>query len=227
MSLPLGGWNGSPNGLLSDPQNLTPFFDIYLYIWLSINYKLIAESKQNIHKLNLIKFSEENFLRLCWGSAGTMQHRSAAEFLLPCIQAEAGNFLIWAHSSLKELPSADHVSYNVLKHWTQNLKVLVAQSCLDSLWPHGCTLPGSSVPGILQARILEWVVIPFSRGSSQPKDQTRVSYTADGFLTIWVTRESYRRENNLQKGTFKIPTFMGLQSSDSGEIYYKQNKDVK
>ena len=38
-----------------------------------------------------------------------------------------------------------------------------------------CSLPGSSVPGILQARILEWVAIPFSRGSSQPRNQTRVS----------------------------------------------------
>ena len=139
-----------------------------------------------------------------------------------------GNFLIWGvHSSLKELLSADHVSYTVLKHWRQNLKVLVAQSCLDSSWPHGCTLPGSSVPGILQARILEWVAIPFSRGSSQPQGQTRVSYIAGRFLTIWATRKSYWRKSNLQKGAFKIPTFMGLHSGDSGEIYYKQNKDVK
>ena len=43
--------------------------------------------------------------------------------------------------------------------------------------------PGSSVPGILQARTLEWVVIPFSRGSSQPRDQTRVSCIAGRFFT--------------------------------------------
>ena len=41
-------------------------------------------------------------------------------------------------------------------------------------WPHGCKLPGSSVHGISQARMLEWVAIFFSRGSSQPRDQTRV-----------------------------------------------------
>ena len=52
----------------------------------------------------------------------------------------------------------------------------------DSLWPHGCSLPGLSVHGILQARILEWVVVPFSRGSSQPRDWTQVSRTAYGFL---------------------------------------------
>ena len=44
------------------------------------------------------------------------------------------------------------------------------------VWPHGLQLPGSSVHGILQARILEWVAMPFSRGSSWPGDQTCVSY---------------------------------------------------
>ena len=46
----------------------------------------------------------------------------------------------------------------------------------------GCSLPGSSIHGILQARILEWVAIPFSRGSFQPRDWTQVSCIAGGFL---------------------------------------------
>ena len=46
------------------------------------------------------------------------------------------------------------------------------------------------VHGILQARILEWVVIPFSRGSFQPMDQTQVSLIAGGFFTSWATREA-------------------------------------
>ena len=49
-----------------------------------------------------------------------------------------------------------------------------------------CSPPGSSVHGILQARILEWVAIPFSRKSSQPRDRIHVSYSfciADGFFT--------------------------------------------
>ena len=53
-----------------------------------------------------------------------------------------------------------------------------------------CIPPGSSLHGILQARILEWVTIPFSRGSSQDRDQTQVSCTAGGFFTMWVTREA-------------------------------------
>ena len=59
-------------------------------------------------------------------------------------------------------------------------------SCPTFCDPMDCSLLGSSVHGILQARILEWVVISFSRGSSQPRDQTRVpcvSCIAGGFFT--------------------------------------------
>ena len=48
----------------------------------------------------------------------------------------------------------------------------------------------ASVRGILQARILDWVAIPFSRGSSQPRDQTWVSHIAGGFFSIWATRDT-------------------------------------
>ena len=51
----------------------------------------------------------------------------------------------------------------------------VAQSYPALCNPMDCSLPGSSLHGILQARVLEWVAISFSRGSSQPRDQTRVS----------------------------------------------------
>ena len=61
------------------------------------------------------------------------------------------------------------------RHW--KLKVKVAQSCLTLCDPMNYT-----VHGILQARILEWVAVPFSRGSSQPRDQTQVSRIAGGFF---------------------------------------------
>ena len=55
------------------------------------------------------------------------------------------------------------------------VKVLVTQLCL-TLWnPRDCSLPSSSVHGILQARILEWVAISFSRGPSRPRDRTQGS----------------------------------------------------
>ena len=50
-----------------------------------------------------------------------------------------------------------------------------------------CSLPGSSVHGIFQAIVLEWVAISFSRGSSQPRDQTWVSRIVDRRFTIWAT----------------------------------------
>ena len=67
---------------------------------------------------------------------------------------------------------------------------LVIQSCLTLCDPMDCSLPGSSVHGILQARILEWIAMPSFRGSSWPRDQTQVSCIADGFFTIWATREA-------------------------------------
>ena len=62
----------------------------------------------------------------------------------------------------------------------------------------GCGLLGSSVHGILQARIMEWVAVPFSRESSKPRDQTQVSCISDSFFTIWVTREVYAAAKSLQ-----------------------------
>ena len=53
-----------------------------------------------------------------------------------------------------------------------------------------CHLPGSFVHGILQARILEWVAVPFSRGSSQTRDQTQISHIAGSFFTIWATSKA-------------------------------------
>ena len=55
----------------------------------------------------------------------------------------------------------------------------------------------SSVHGILQARILEWVAIGFSRGSSWPRDQTQVSHIVDRFFTVWA-----KAAHKLEKGTF-------------------------
>ena len=73
-------------------------------------------------------------------------------------------------------------------------KVLVAQMCLILCNPMDYCLPGCSVHGILQAGILEWVAIPFSRGSSQPRDQTQVFCIAGRFFIIWATREDLNKQ---------------------------------
>ena len=61
----------------------------------------------------------------------------------------------------------------------------VTQSCLTLCNPTDCI-----VHGVLQARILEWVVLPFSRGSSQPRDLTQVSWIAGRCFTVWATKEA-------------------------------------
>ena len=68
--------------------------------------------------------------------------------------------------------------------------VLVTQSYLTFCNSMDCSPPDSSVHGILQARILDWVAIPFSGGSSQPRDRTWVSCIAGRFFNVWATREA-------------------------------------
>ena len=63
----------------------------------------------------------------------------------------------------------------------------VAQLCLTLCNPMDCSLPGSSVHGIFQARILEWGAISFSRVTSQPRAQTQVSLIVGRRFTVWAT----------------------------------------
>ena len=83
----------------------------------------------------------------------------------------------------------------------------VSQSCLALCNSMDCSPPGSSAHGILQARILEWVVIPFSRGSSQPRDQTQVSQIAGRFFSIWATRDAPLSTRNSSKCSICIIAF--------------------
>ena len=73
----------------------------------------------------------------------------------------------------------------------KKVKVLVTQLYPTLCDPLVCNLPGSSVHGIFQVRILEWVAIPFIRGSSQPRDWTWVSCIACRFFTIQATKEAH------------------------------------
>ena len=86
--------------------------------------------------------------------------------------------------------------YNYLKKWSE---VKVTQSCLTLCNPMDYT-----VHGILQARILEWVAVPFSRGSSQPRDWTQVFCIAGGFFTSWATREAQLFEELLKSRTWNF-----------------------
>ena len=89
-------------------------------------------------------------------------------------------------------------------------KMLISQSCPTLCDPMDCNPPGSSVHGILQARILEWVVIPFSRGSSQPRDWTQVSWIAGRFSAIW------NKTKNL--GSSLMVQWLGLHTATAGGL---------
>ena len=74
--------------------------------------------------------------------------------------------------------------------WLSSSVVLVAQLCLTLCNPMDSSPPGSSVHRILQAKILEWIDIPFSRRSPRLRDQTQVSCIAGRFFTIWAHQGS-------------------------------------
>ena len=90
------------------------------------------------------------------------------------------------------------------------VKVSVPQLCLILCDPMDLRgLPGSSFHGISQAKILEWVTIPFSGGSSQPRDQTQISCIAGSFFTTWTTGDTHSlkaREVPFYSWKYTIPT---------------------
>ena len=98
--------------------------------------------------------------------------------------------------SFSSLSSIRVVSSAYLK-----VKIEVAQLCLTLHGPMDCSLPGSSAHGIFQARILEWVAISFSRGSSWPRDQTCVSHIVGRCFTIWTTKEVISEVIDISPGT--------------------------
>ena len=107
--------------------------------------------------------------------------------------------IIWHHSSYTPNPlyhtlliSFSLVSCPLLKK-TKWSEVKVTQSC-----PTLCGPMDHTVHGILQARILEWVAFPFSRESSQLRDQTLVSCIVGRFFTSWATREAWSRHISAQ-----------------------------
>ena len=109
--------------------------------------------------------------------------------------------------------------------------VSVVQSCLTLYDPMDCSLPGSSVHGSLQARILEWVVIPFSRGSSQPRDWTWVFCITGRFFTLLNTGEAPTAYNNLQwniiyKSTETLTEYWYWHNT-ANHLYFKLKKVKK
>ena len=99
------------------------------------------------------------------------------------------SFVPW-HLGL--VPESSHISEQKGKNkasFPLDSESEVTQSCPILCDPIDGSLPGSSVHGIFQAIVLEWIAISFSRGSSQPRAWTRVSHIVDRHFTVWATRE--------------------------------------
>ena len=114
---------------------------------------------------------------------GTLQAR-IPEWIVIFVQG-----IVPTQGSNLGLPHCRQIVYHLSHHQGKKKWSEVAQSCPTLCDPMDCSLPGSSVHGIFQARVLEWVAISFSKRSSQPRDGTRVSRIAGRRFTIWATRE--------------------------------------
>ena len=117
--------------------------------------------------------------------------------------------------------------WNILALWPQaDVPVFPwlcarAQSCPTLFSPTDCSPPGSSVHGILQARIPEWDALPSCRGSSQPRDQTWVSYIS----CRWVLYHCSTQESPL-KLSCVCNSFPGLTHEASGFSFSYQIKFI-
>ena len=130
-------------------------------------------------------------LRGSWGWDATWRERPREDRPLRCAgeRSHLGDFIP------VKFPADPTAGYNLIPiSWeTQSeSESLVAQSCLTLCDPVDCSLPGFSIHRIFQARVLEWVAISFPRGSSQARNQTRVSHIVDRCFTLWATREVLR-----------------------------------
>ena len=108
-------------------------------------------------------------IMFCYSNPGRLRLRGS------WYSSEPNKVLAWGLPSNSELQTENKgtMKYHVC---------LVAQPCLTLRDPMDCSQPGSSVQGILQARMLEWAAIPFSRGSSRSRDQAQASCTGSWVL---------------------------------------------
>ena len=139
---------------------------------------------------DIINLGRHTYKWSCWG-----QLWEAWEWSLQRgIQTqETGNKWVQINSSEfldSTLPEASPTSERLESRYScVCIKMKVSQSCPTLCDPMDNSLPGPCAHGTLKTRILEWVAIPFFKGSSWPRDWTWVSCTAGRFFTIWATRK--------------------------------------
>ena len=127
-----------------------------------------------------VRFEQE--ARKWLGTGGGLQRREKDSKALMCSCVAFSKRYLFVYLAARGLSCS---------LWILVLSAKLLQLCPTLCNPMDCSLPGFSVHGILQARILEWAALPSSRGSSRPRDQTQVSCFACRFFTVWTTRELF------------------------------------
>ena len=149
----------------------------------------VVDTKLAIH-FPIILFA----FAMCFYSASHPKVESISPPLEFPLWSSSNHEIRWAFKSACVLGFASHCCSSVVLKTTLPCTCAKSlQSCLTLCEPMDCSPPGSSVLGTLQARILEWVAMPSSRGSSWPRDRTHVSCiscTAGRFFTPWATWEA-------------------------------------
>ena len=133
-----------------------------------------------------IGFSRQSVLE--WGAI--------AFSLLPMLSRNPGllNYYVSLTTHIQSQELLSILQNTFLVHIDLSIKIQIqsegVQSCPTFCDPMDRSLPGSSVHGIFQAKVLEWIAISFSRGSSRLRDRTQVSCIAGRRFTLWATREA-------------------------------------
>ena len=130
------------------------------------------------------------------------------------------NIEFWgcAQSKYHPLQAQSNCSWHQPREWVSEWSPSVMSTLCDLM---DCSLSGSSVHGIFQARVLEWVAISFSRRSSQPRNQTCVSCVASGFFPHWAIRKAPIKDRQVTKWKWKWSCSVVSDSATSWSVAYQ------
>ena len=148
-------------------KRLHIFDVIWRTIWASQVAQWVKESTCNAREVQIRSLGQEDPLE------DTATHSSISAWRIPWTQ-EPGRIQPTGSQRVGHAEVSEHTCMHYIACFRYESEV--AQSCPTLCDPMDCSRLGSSIHGIFQARILEWVAISFSSGSSQPRDQTRVSF---------------------------------------------------
>ena len=173
--------------------------------WFIIIKPLSPEDIRGPQVRFLIQTQSTKWTLFCCFSCWVVPHSFATSWTVPCQASLSRGFPRQEHWSRLPFPSPGNFPdpgspalpsgfFTTEPPGKPTIQVLCCPESLRCVWlfvtPWIVAHQAPLSMGILQARMLEWIAMPSSRGSSQPKDQTQISHTVGDFFTIWATREA-------------------------------------